>query len=292
MSHKAKICANCGFENNPDEVLCQKCSLMLPITVSEVEDIKPEPTQALPSEKTSTSTPTPKAPVANSKLHKCKDCGNLISRNAKTCPHCGRPQGSVFKTMGNIIRGIAILIVLVIGWAIYSTVSLYTSAPDSTNRLSATTPSDPKINYAGEGHWQYSSNQDAISGKSTWVAVKSSSNLQQLDFPYNGGTYGQLIVRDHPRLGKDVIFSTSNGQLLCDISDGCLVTVRFDDQPARRIQSYEPSDHDPTTLFLNDYGTIVRELRTAKKMIVEVEMYQAGLRQFTFNVEGFHTSTQ
>ena len=30
MTHKVKICGSCGHHNAPDEVLCQKCGLMLP----------------------------------------------------------------------------------------------------------------------------------------------------------------------------------------------------------------------------------------------------------------------
>jgi len=46
------------------------------------------------------------------KLIKCKDCGQEISKQAKTCPHCGKPQ---VRTSGCVWLALIVIILLVIG---------------------------------------------------------------------------------------------------------------------------------------------------------------------------------
>lgn len=45
MTYWVKKCANCGAINNPSEVLCLKCSVMLPASKVESNDAPPKPSE-------------------------------------------------------------------------------------------------------------------------------------------------------------------------------------------------------------------------------------------------------
>lgn len=112
-----------------------------------------------------------------------------------------------------------------------------------------------------------------------------SRNTVALSSPYSSETQAELILRKHPRYGNDVIFSVSSGQLICGISDGCNVLVRFDDKPPREVRAGEPSDHSNDTLFLLGYKQLSKSIKESKRMIVEVTFFQDGSRHFEFNTE-------
>ncbi|NJB99409.1 zinc ribbon domain-containing protein [Sphingomonas sp. ABOLD] len=131
--------------------------------------------------------------------------------------------------------------------------------------------------------WQYSSSEDNISGKQILTASVQSSNEIQQGFPY-GESGLTATIRRHPRWGRDVYFTLGSGQLVCGVMDSCYALVRFDDGPARRVSLAEPSDHSSGTLFAS--GSLAASMLKAKKMVVEIEVYQAGRPQFSFDTAG------
>jgi hypothetical protein len=82
-----------------------------------------------------------------------------------------------------------------------------------------------------------------------------------------------LELRTHPRYGKDVILSIDRGQLLW-YSDGCSVFVRYDDGLAWEYPARELANYDSTVVFLQGYADIVRSLKSASKVRIEVRFYQ------------------
>lgn len=210
---------------------------------------------------------------------KCSECKQEISDKAEKCPHCGAPvkkKTSLFTWIIASLFGIIIINALS---------SNNSSTPSSSP--SASTPSGSSTpDVVVKPEWNMGNNIDSVSGKESKVAIMDSTNQVEMDFPYNGGSIGSIIIRKHPRFGKDVIFKVSKGQLLCDISDGCSVQVRFDDKPARQVHANEPSDHSSDTLFLSGYDRLVKEIKSSKKMIVEANFFQNGLRTYEFSIEG------
>jgi len=64
MSHLVKRCDNCGTENDPDEVLCRKCQVMLPLKAIQ-NDTRPPAQQP---EQVKTKPPsTPPTPAKTTK---------------------------------------------------------------------------------------------------------------------------------------------------------------------------------------------------------------------------------
>jgi hypothetical protein len=212
-------------------------------------------------------------------LIKCHECQHQVSTEAKVCPACGAKVRKPIGVLGWIFA-------IAIGIAIYdisSTTSKRESIPDAstiTPRTEQTTPPLPIKNT-----WVYSTEIDKLTSKEIKNAVIQSENRHELAFPYSGGTYATIQIRKHPRFGKDVIFIINKGQLLCDISDGCQVMIRFDEGEAVSIHANEPDDHSNTALFLSGYKGLVKSIKASKKMTVETVFFHEGNRSFEFNTD-------
>lgn len=155
----------------------------------------------------------------------CKECNCNVSNKAKTCPSCGAP-----------IKRFRIFYWFVISFFsffVFSVVSSYIAL--QSNQYNNASKDEQIESFVEEPHkWDFRTSIDEVSGKSIKSATLNSSNSVEFDFPYNGGSIGSIRVRNHPRFGKDIIFDVSKGQILCSSYNGCFVTVRFDDKPAKK----------------------------------------------------------
>jgi hypothetical protein len=134
--------------------------------------------------------------------------------------------------------------------------------------------------------WTYSTTEDKVRGATSYFASTTSTNSVELDAPYDGGSTLRMTVRKSPAHGADVILLLSSGQLLCRAYDGCYATVRFDGDPAERVELVEASDNSSDTVFVSEASPFIAKLRKAKRVIVELEIYEAGRPQFEFDIAG------
>lgn len=133
-------------------------------------------------------------------------------------------------------------------------------------------------------NWQYAERTDEMSDKTDYFATIVSSNFHELDFPYQGGSWGKLTVRKSQKYGLDVYFNISQGQLLCSDYHGTnYVTVRFDDKPTKKYYTAEPSDLSSDVLFLKNAKDFINNAKLAKTIKVQVPVYEAGNLVFKFN---------
>ncbi|MDC8757067.1 hypothetical protein [Janthinobacterium fluminis] len=132
--------------------------------------------------------------------------------------------------------------------------------------------------------WQYSARTDEASRIESTFAQLLSTN--QLDFlpPYDGGSRGDIVLRQRPGEELAVIFSISNGQIVCLPS--CTIQVRFDDAAPVAFNGSVPSNRSITTLFLWPADTFLAKLRTARRMRVEIPYFRHGLQVSEFDVDG------
>ncbi|CAN5339015.1 hypothetical protein BH10PSE12_BH10PSE12_03050 [soil metagenome] len=135
-------------------------------------------------------------------------------------------------------------------------------------------------------NWFYATNTDDVRGGKIYTANQTSNNSIQLDFPYAGGSTLGVTVRKHPAHGTDVYFTLSQGQLLCNSYSDCHATVRFDKGPARRFNLNEASDNSNDLVFVSNSGAFISALKASERMIVELEIYQSGRPQFSFDTAG------
>jgi hypothetical protein len=134
--------------------------------------------------------------------------------------------------------------------------------------------------------WTYTTGEDKVRGATSYFATTTSTNSVELDAPYDGGSTLRMTVRQSSAQGADVILVLSSGQLLCRAYDGCYATVRFDQKPAERIELVEASDNSSDTVFVSETPAFIAKLKKARKVIVELEIYEAGRPQFEFDVAG------
>lgn len=140
------------------------------------------------------------------------------------------------------------------------------------------------IEEKGNAPWYYSNNEDPMSGLRVGYASIMSTNTLSLDFPYRGEQRGTLAIRRHPKNGNDVIVWIEKGQVLCS-SYNCDIKIRFDDGQPVNYTGNEPADNSTETVFLP--YSVAKRIQAAKRVRIELNLYQNGQQILDFNVKGF-----
>lgn len=122
-------------------------------------------------------------------------------------------------------------------------------------------------------------------GVKTKLAELRSTNRAQLDFPYRGGSTLEMNLRkrdsdDEP----EVFFRLDRGQVPCH-SD-CSLFSKFDSDEVKGWEGTGPKSHRGDTIFVDNSKEFLERLRTAKRLTVEVLIFNHGKFQYTFNVDG------
>jgi len=200
----------------------------------------------------------------------CKECGSSISKKANKCPNCGAPRKR--KTSIRTWLVVAIIVLYFIG----------EYGSQNTNIIK----SPPSVK---EQEWSYSSKVDPMTSKTSYFASLASTNTVNFKFPYNGEQRGEISLSTHPHNWKNIVFSIKQGQFLCTSYSGCDIMVRFDENPPKYYHAVGPSDGSTTYIFIpnRDYSSFVEKLLKSKKVLIQAEFYQEGLRTFEFNVKNF-----
>lgn len=159
----------------------------------------------------------------------------------------------------------------------------YTPTADDKNLATNPSSESPLIG----SQWNYSQNDDDMGKGTSYFAQLTSSNTVDFDFPYSGEQHASLMLRSHPRYGKNVIFRIEKGQVLCHSYDSCTVLVRFDDDEAIKFSASSAADNSSETIFLNNYSKFVEKVKKAKLVRISVNIYQQGAPVFDFDVSGF-----
>ncbi len=115
----------------------------------------------------------------------------------------------------------------------------------------------------------------------TQFASTVSSNTLDFTFPYTGTQHARLTLRKHPRMGLDVIVQIERGQFVCRI-DGCALMVRFDEGQAERFYGAGAADGTSTILFIRPSDRFMARVRKAKRVRIEAQFYQQGIRVLDF----------
>lgn len=133
-------------------------------------------------------------------------------------------------------------------------------------------------------NWTYDETKDEMRGDSTYLATNTSTNTVELEFPYNGGTNLNIVLRKDAEHGNDVIFVVNKGQLFCTYND-CYISVKFDDGPVEKFTTAEAEAGSSEVLFLaNNPSGFVKKLKSAQSVMVEVQFFNHGKEQFKFDV--------
>jgi hypothetical protein len=129
--------------------------------------------------------------------------------------------------------------------------------------------------------WEYRTRTDQMRGTTTRFAEATSTNKVNFGAPYAGGSTLDLTVRERSQDGLNILFTISKGQFKC--SDGCKFFARFDDGKVLTIAATGSSSGSMDTIFVENEAPFLAELRNSRRLIVEMEFFQEGSNQFTFN---------
>ena len=141
------------------------------------------------------------------------------------------------------------------------------------------------ISTSALAQWRYKTSEDKMRGAKTKVAELRSTNRAQLDFPYRGGSTLELTVRKRSSEDDtDVIFWLERGQIPCH-SD-CSITTKFDNDEVKEWAGTGPQSHRGDTIFVDNANEFLERLKIAKRLTVEVLIFNHGRFQYTFNVSG------
>jgi len=136
---------------------------------------------------------------------------------------------------------------------------------------------------ASADKWSYESETDKMTGQSKQFATIISDNSIDLPFPYSGANRGTLLIRQKAKGSNEVMFMIQKGQMMCRSFHPCTISIRFDTKQPLKFEGSGNSSSDPTVTFIQSANTFVQEAKKAKKILVQVDLYQAGLQIFEFS---------
>lgn len=157
----------------------------------------------------------------------------------------------------------------------------------SAKKSSATTGSEKKSDVDSSLLWKYLTDTDKMTSKLRYFASVSSTNKLNFQAPYDGGSTAAITLRNQENK-NEAILTIDKGQFICSVTDGCVIKVRFDNDPAISFKGSGPSDDSSTTLFIEPASKFIAHAKKAKKMIVQAEFYEDGVQDMIFNVDGLN----
>lgn len=134
--------------------------------------------------------------------------------------------------------------------------------------------------------WVESTSVDEMTDtKNIWKSL-TSDNTVDFDFPYEGGSTLKISVRYMKKYGTDVLLQISKGQILCNPYNGNdFATIRFDNDPPQKFKYKEAGDGSADCVFLNNSQKFIKLASKAKKILVQIPIFQEGNPTFTFTVD-------
>ena len=138
--------------------------------------------------------------------------------------------------------------------------------------------------FAQAQSWEYRNKNDQMRGTPSRFAESTSTNKVNFAAPYAGGSTLELMLRERSQGGLNILFVISKGQFQC--ASGCKFFAKFDEGKIYEISATGSSSGSADSIFVEDEAPFLEALRRSKKLIVEMEFYQEGSKQFTFNTTG------
>ena len=119
----------------------------------------------------------------------------------------------------------------------------------------------------------------------TYIAYKFSSNSVDLPAPYEKDAQASIAIRRHSKFGDGVLFNLHGGHFSCNRV--CNIAIKFDSDKVENYSFLKLPDN-PSVLFFfekdeSKFKNFVLKLKESKKLIVELPIYSAGIKQFIFD---------
>lgn len=201
------------------------------------------------------------------------------------------PALPIFATRGRAIAtGAAIFIGLPI---IGAATGITNMAPSATKTASTATvdsgaaaDGNSQAPAAPTSSWTYNEDKDQMRGTTVKYAQVQSSEK----FPNSigvGDEQSTVLEVQNQAKGYDVDIINPNLQFTCSTLVTKQLAVKFDDGPIEHYNCTGSVGDKFGLAFLTKGDGFVSKLRTAKRVMVEAEVFQRGNVQMSFNVAGF-----
>lgn len=192
-----------------------------------------------------------------------------IDTKASVCPVCKKDLKSwpAKHPIISIFLSIIIFITVInISW----------NSIESENTQIVNTANEEIIN---KENWEYSEIEDKMTNKKTKVAISSSINSVDFDFPYHWGSTFDLVLK-----GDHVIYQVSKWQFLSSFWWD-KVRIKFDDKEPFFVNYSMPEDWNSSAIFLWNEKKIIENLRISKKVMIEATFFQEWKQIGEFNID-------
>jgi hypothetical protein len=137
---------------------------------------------------------------------------------------------------------------------------------------------------ASASSWTYGEDKDAMRGTSTKYAQTPSDEKFQNALGLN--EQNTTLSVEKRAKGYDVAIINPNLQFTCNSITDTQVSVKFDDGAVARFGCTGSVGDKFGVAYINPGPRVAAKLKTAKKVMIEAEVFQHGNVQMTFNVAG------
>ncbi len=141
------------------------------------------------------------------------------------------------------------------------------------------------IPFEATAAWEYESFKMGIDEEIAKAAGVRSINSLSLDFPYQGETFGHLVLRTHPESGFNLMIILDRGQILCGI-DSCEMRIKFDNEPSYSAELSPSDSYDNHLLFASQPEALEEKILRSKLMKIELKLFQSAAKILEFDVSG------
>ncbi len=135
----------------------------------------------------------------------------------------------------------------------------------------------------GTSTWQYSKRVDN-EGRTVYKASITSPRLLEFDFPYTGGSVATLTIRKRDT-DTHVYIQVSKGQFNRSFQEG-KARVRFDGSAPVTYTFSAAENGSANVIFFDAEKVLIKRLKTARIMLVDVDFAGQGTRQIEFRTAG------
>lgn len=128
--------------------------------------------------------------------------------------------------------------------------------------------------------WYYFDETNKMDNSKQYVAYTISKNYLNFKFPYNGGSFFYLVLKNKD--GNHVLLYSENAHFIRD----SYIKVKFDDEEPidfwYKISAYRSND----AIFIDESEEFIEKLKKSNKVMIEVPFYDNGRKIIEFDTYG------
>ena len=128
--------------------------------------------------------------------------------------------------------------------------------------------------------WSYSQSEDKLRGTVDTFATATSAENDE-------GRVANLTIRQRSVDGLSILVESSGSDIF-DCMTICEGVLKFDENPPKTFHFVPPQGGMPSVIFStsDERGKLLKKIKEAKHVTMELNFLNKGRRQFEFNIAG------